>query len=153
VPPGQHALPVLFAMRRFQYVSRKGGRTGPQASHAGTGLREVVLVGPQGQIVCERCYLADRPLPRIRGLIGWRRLGRQEGMLLRPAWSIHTAFVRFPIDALFLDDELTVLAITPRMKPWRASWNRGAHAVLEFGAGECERLGLREGDRLAWGSI
>ena len=117
------------------------------------GLREVVLVGPQGQIVCERCFIADRTLPRIRGLIGWSRLATSEGMLLRPSWSIHTAFVSFSIDAVFLDEELTVLAIRPRMKPWRAAWRRRAHAVLELAAGECQRLGVRPGDRLAWGAI
>src|SRR5205823_9944638 len=93
-------------------------------------LPEVVLVGPKGQVVCERCYLADRVLPRVRGLIGWRRLDASEGMLLRPTWSIHTAFVRFPIDAVFLDKELTVLAVESSMKPWRVAWKRRAHAVL-----------------------
>jgi uncharacterized membrane protein (UPF0127 family) len=117
------------------------------------GLREVVLVGPKGQIVCERCYLADRVLPRVRGLIGRQRLDVGEGMLLRPTWSIHTAFVRFPIDAVFLDKELTVLAVESGMKPWRVAWKRRAHAVLELAAGQCERLSVRPGDRLAWGRI
>jgi uncharacterized membrane protein (UPF0127 family) len=116
-------------------------------------LHEVVLVGPKGQIVCERCYLADRVMPRVRGLIGWHRLDASEGMLLRPTWSIHTAFVRFPIDAVFLDKELTVLAVESSMKPWRVAWTRRAHAVLELAAGQCEHLSVHPGDRLAWGRI
>jgi uncharacterized protein len=145
-------LPVLSAMRRLERKAPQS-RDARDGHHPGEGLREVVLVGPQGQIVCEPCYLADRPLPRIRGLIGWSGLGAREGMLLRPTWSIHTAFVRFPIDAVFLDEQLTVLAISSSMKPWRTAWKRRAHAVLELGAGECERLGIQPGDRLAWGSI
>ena len=123
------------------------------AERPGPGLHEVVLVGPKGQIVCERCYLADRVMPRVRGLIGWSRLDASEGMLLRPTWSIHTAFVRFPIDAVFLDKELTVLAVESSMKPWRVAWKRSAHAVLELAAGQCEHLSVRPGDRLAWGRI
>ena len=147
-----YALHLPSMMRRLKRVAPNRS-DGGEGQHPGMRLREVVLVGPRGQIVCEPCYLADRPLPRIRGLIGWRRLGTSEGMLLRPTWSIHTAFVRFPIDAVFLDEELTVLAIRSRMKPWRTAWRRSAHGVLELGAGECERLGIRPGDRLAWGSI
>jgi uncharacterized membrane protein (UPF0127 family) len=92
-------------------------------------------------------------LPRIQGLIGWRRLAPSEGMLLRPSWSIHTAFVRFSIDAVFLDESLTVLAIAPRLHPWRVAWKRRAHAVLELPAGQCQRLGVGPGDTLAWGWV
>jgi uncharacterized membrane protein (UPF0127 family) len=116
----------------------------------GPRLKGVVLVGPSGQIVCERCYVADRSLPRLRGLIGWRTLEEGEGMLLRPSWSIHTSFVRFPIDVAFLDEGLTILALR-RLRPWRAAWEKGAHSVLELPAGQCERLGLEVGDRLGWG--
>ena len=61
-----------------------------------SSLKRIVLVGSEGQIVCEQCYVADRSLARIRGLIGWRSLAANEGMLLRPSWSLHTAFLRFP---------------------------------------------------------
>ena len=69
-------------------------------------------------------------------------------MLLRPASSIHTFFMRFPIDAVFLDEELRVLRVAPALGPWRAVARRGARAVLELPAGTCERRGVREGDQL-----
>jgi uncharacterized membrane protein (UPF0127 family) len=115
-------------------------------------MKEAVLVGPRGEVVCERCYVADRPLRRMQGLIGWR-LAPSEGMLLRPTWSIHTAFVRFPIDAVFLDEQLTVLSIAHGIKPWRIASQRRAHSVLELPAGQCERLGLRTGDVFGWGWV
>ncbi len=59
--------------------------------------------------------VADRPLARMRGLVGRQALAAGEGMLLRPAPSIHTAFMRFPIDALFLDRELRVIDIVERL--------------------------------------
>jgi uncharacterized membrane protein (UPF0127 family) len=89
----------------------------------------------------------------MRGVIGWERLAPGEGVLLRPAFSIHTAFVRFPIDAVFLDRNMTVVAVKSEMRPWRLKSARGAKAVLELAAGECRRIGVRPGDRFGWGRI
>jgi len=75
-------------------------------------------------------------------------MGRDEGILLRPASSVHTAFMRFPIDAVFLDRELRVIRIAAELKPWRAAGCRGARAVLELSSGESERRGVRPGDRV-----
>ncbi len=92
--------------------------------------------------------LADRPLPRMRGLIGRRGLPAGEGLLLTPAPSIHTAFMRFAIDALFLDRDLRVLDIRTSMPPWRVASKRRARSVLELSAGECARRGVEVGDSL-----
>ena len=99
-------------------------------------------------VACARCEIADTPWLRLRGLLGKRGLQPGEGLLLRPASAIHTLFMRFPIDAVFLDRDLTVLGVAPALKPWRASGRRGARAVLELPAGECERRGIHAGDRL-----
>ena len=56
-----------------------------------------------GRIVCESVRVADTIARRMRGLLGRKDLPSDEGILLRPAWSIHTAFMRFPIDAVFID--------------------------------------------------
>ena len=96
----------------------------------------------------ERLLVADSPLARMRGLLGRRALPSGEGLLLRPAGSVHTAFMRFPIDVVFLDREGAVVGIAPELRPWRAAGRRGARAVLELPAGECERRGLRTGDRV-----
>ena len=101
-----------------------------------------------GRAICERCIDAARPLARLRGLLGRATLGRDEGVLLRPASSVHTAFMRFPIDAVFLDRELRVIRIAADLKPWRAAGCRGARAVLELSSGESERRGVRPGDRV-----
>jgi uncharacterized membrane protein (UPF0127 family) len=93
--------------------------------------------------------LADRPLLRMRGLLGRSGLPAGEGLLLSPAPAIHTGFMRFPIDALFLDREFRVLQIVEGMRPWRFASRRRARAVLELAAGESARRGVRVGDRLA----
>jgi uncharacterized membrane protein (UPF0127 family) len=101
-----------------------------------------------GGAVCERCVLAETPLRRLRGLLGQAELARGEGLLLRPASSIHTFFMRFPIDVVFLDRQLAVKKVAHRVRPWRMSFGLGSHAVLELAAGECERRGIVVGDRL-----
>jgi uncharacterized protein len=101
-----------------------------------------------GRIVCERCVLADTALARMRGLLGRSSLPSGEGILLRPASSVHTAFMRFAIDAVFLDPELRVVKIASDLRPWRTAARRKAHAVLELPSGEAARLRLEPGDRL-----
>lgn len=108
-----------------------------------------ILNASDCRTVCERAIVADRPLARMRGLLGRAELPPGEGLLLRPAPSIHTAFMRFEIDALFLDRELRVLRVVPRLGPWRAAAKRRARSVLELASGEAERLGIRVGDQLA----
>jgi len=99
-------------------------------------------------VVCEECLVAATPLTRMRGLLGRSSLPSGQGILLRPAASVHTFFMRFSIDVVFLDDELRVVHIAADLRPWRAAGKRGARAVLELPAGECERRGLRVGDQL-----
>lgn len=101
----------------------------------------------QGRCVCVG-ELAYRPLSRMRGLIGRRGLPAGEGLLIRPAPAIHTAFMRFPIDALFLDADMCVLGIVERLRPWRFASNKRARAVLELSAGESARCGVQVGDTL-----
>jgi uncharacterized protein len=101
-----------------------------------------------GTVVCERCLAAGNPLARMRGLLGRKELPRGEGMLLRPAASVHTAFMRFPIDVVFVDGAGRVLDIAHSVRPWRAVACRGAKAVVELAAGECSRRDLETGDEL-----
>ena len=110
--------------------------------------RQLTLRRADGAVVCERCTLADSPLTRLRGLLGRDGLDTGEGLLLRPASPIHTFFMRFPIDAVFLDRALVVVGIAGGVEPWRAASRRGAKAVLELPAGESFRRGLAVGDQL-----
>jgi uncharacterized protein len=102
-----------------------------------------------GRLVCERCTIARDPLGRMMGLLGRRGLHDGEGLLMQPAASIHTFFMRFPIDAVFLDRELRVIKVVHDLRPWRAAAARRARAVLELGAGEAARLGLTPGALLS----
>ena len=97
-----------------------------------------------------RREVAARPLTRMRGLLGRDGLSPGEGMLITKSGSIHTAFMRFPIDAVFLDRDLRVRKVVAAIPPFRAAAARGARHVLELGAGEAARTGIVVGRRLAW---
>ena len=80
---------------------------------------------------------------RSRGLIG--RDGIEGALLLRPARSVHTVGMRFPIDVAYCDGSLTVLEITT-MAPRRVGRPRlSARAVLEAEAGCLKRWGIEPG--------
>lgn len=115
-------------------------------------MATLTLRREDGRIVCERVVVADRAYRRMRGLLGRKYLRQGEGMVLRPGWSIHTAFMRFPIDAVFLDADQVVIRIEHEVGPWRTVSCRGAREVVEMAAGETRRRGLEVGDRVAWAS-
>jgi uncharacterized protein len=106
---------------------------------------EAKLRDEDGNVVCERCTLARNPFSRMRGLLGRTGLDQGEGLLLQPAGSIHTFFMRFPIDAVFLDRSERVVKVASDLRPWRMAACRGARTVLELGAGEAARRGLKPG--------
>jgi uncharacterized membrane protein (UPF0127 family) len=113
---------------------------------ARTHITEVTRAGDP---ICPRCAVARTPLRRMKGLLGRRTLSSEEGLLLRPAGSVHTWFMRFPIDVVFLDRDLCVLRVVEELAPWRIAGARGAKAVLELPAGAAARVRLRAGDVLS----
>jgi len=111
-------------------------------------MSETVTVLSRAGVVCESCAVADSLWTRLGGLMGRRELEPGEGLLLRPSGSVHTCFMRFAIDVVFLDRALRVLAVSPAVRPWRLRLQRGARAVLELPAGQAGRVGLAPGDQL-----
>jgi uncharacterized protein len=111
-------------------------------------VSSVSLLAEERRELCHRCEVADTALRRVRGLLGRTGLDRGEAMLLRPAPSIHTCFMKFPIDAVFVDRDLRVVGVSEQIPPWRFARARGTHSVIELAAGECRRLGIATGDRL-----
>jgi len=105
-----------------------------------------VLRNAGGDVVCARCEVADNPWTRLRGLLGRSGLEPDQGMLFRPAGSIHMMFMRFPIDALFCDRDLVVVGIERNLRPWRMAARKGAKVVVELAVGATE--GVEPGDRL-----
>ncbi len=100
--------------------------------------------------MCERCEVATSLRARSKGLLGRAGLPAGEGLLITKTSSIHTFFMRFPMDAVYLDKKLRVRGVVPAIRPYRISWKLGAKSVLELAAGEAARVGIREGSQLSW---
>jgi uncharacterized membrane protein (UPF0127 family) len=84
---------------------------------------------------------------RMRGLLG--RDDLEGALLLRPASSVHTLGMRFPIDVAFCDGELRVIDVVS-LRPHRLARPRlRARVVLEASRGAFERWDLRRGSQLA----
>jgi hypothetical protein len=111
-------------------------------------MHVVRIAGPEGQNLCPRCELAESFASRLRGLMGRRALDPDAGLLLRPGGSVHTCFMRFAIDVVFLDRDLRVVGISEAVRPWRLAWARGARAILELPAGAAAAGGLAAGQGL-----
>jgi uncharacterized membrane protein (UPF0127 family) len=98
--------------------------------------------------VCEHTVIADQLLRRMRGLLGRRSLPVGEGLVLHPCHSVHTAFMRFPIDVVFLDHDLRVMKIVESLRPWRAVAAQRARATLELASGQAAARRVEVGDQL-----
>jgi uncharacterized protein len=98
-----------------------------------------------GTVVCARCDVADSPLRRMKGLLGRASLDPDEGLLFRPAGSIHMFFMRFPIDAVFCTRDLEVIDVARDLQPWKTARRKGAKVVVELASGAA--ADVRPGDR------
>lgn len=83
-----------------------------------------------------RLYVARSWWSRAIGLMGLRELAPGHGLLIPGCDSVHTFWLRFPIDVLFLDDRGRVVGAAPRLPPRRLASHRGAAAVVELPAGQ-----------------
>lgn len=94
---------------------------------------------------------ADSFMRRFKGLMGVTELPLGEGLHIEPCNSIHTFFMKIPIDVLFLDKELKIVDIASAMRPWRTSRVYfGVKSVLELPAGTAEAAKTEPGDRIVF---
>ncbi|SHH24673.1 DUF192 domain-containing protein [Massilia sp. CF038] len=97
------------------------------------------------QVLGLNVRLARHFWTRLVGLLGRSAIGHDEALLLMPCSNVHTFFMRFPIDVVFLSKDGQILAIHPAVRPWRASAARHAHACLEMASGRARLAGLMVG--------
>ena len=110
-------------------------------------MSRILINEADGKTVVSDLEIATSTVARTRGLLGRSSLPQGAGLLLLPCGSIHMWFMRFPIDAAFLDREMRVLKISRNLKPWALGWApRQTHCVLETAVGVL--ADLKPGDRL-----
>jgi uncharacterized membrane protein (UPF0127 family) len=101
-------------------------------------------------VLARRIFLADNPLSRMKGLLGRKALGVSEAMVIKPCNAVHTFFMRFPIDILFIGKDNRVIRVVCGLKPFRFSPACfSAHFVIELPAGSIQDSCTTPGDQLS----
>jgi uncharacterized membrane protein (UPF0127 family) len=85
---------------------------------------------------------------RRRGLLGRTTFNLSAALVISPCWSIHTAFMKFAIDVLFVDRNGRAIRIVRNLPPWRIAVATQAHAVIEMPAGTLSGRDVRLGDEI-----
>jgi uncharacterized membrane protein (UPF0127 family) len=89
-------------------------------------------------------------IERMRGLLISSPLKENEGLLIAPCASVHTFGMRYAIDLVFLDKQLTVVKTVKSLKPWRMAASNASNMVLELAANSLDTLNLTTGQQLEW---
>jgi uncharacterized membrane protein (UPF0127 family) len=100
-------------------------------------------------VLAEAADVANTSATRRTGLLKHTGLKAGEGLLIVPCESVHTFFMKFPIDLVYLDKRRKVRKIRHAMPAWRLSACLSAHSVLELPAGTLQRTGTAVGDELS----
>lgn len=98
--------------------------------------------------IAQHVELALTRTERRRGLLGRTEFEASAALVISPCWSIHTAFMRFAIDVLFVDRHGRAVHIVHALPPWRIAGAPRAHAVIELPAGSLESRDVRIGDEI-----
>ncbi len=102
-----------------------------------------------GQTLISCLFVAEGPLERMKGLLGRKYLPAGQGMHLDPASVIHTFFMRFPIDLIFLDTEMRVTRSFRNIRPFKLVYGgEGACSVVEVESGWLPDGAAIPGDKL-----
>ena len=100
------------------------------------------------EALADRIELAVTRNDRRKGLLGRDVFETSCALIIAPCFSIHTMFMRFDIDAVFVDDMGRAVKIVRELGPWRIAVDPSAHAVVELPAGSLRDRDVNVGDRL-----
>jgi uncharacterized membrane protein (UPF0127 family) len=95
-----------------------------------------VLLKKNNQLIASKMRKADNAISRLFGLMFMKRMDDFDALWLTPCNSIHTCFMKFPIDVLFIDGQMKIVFIKRNLRPWRFTrFFLRARSVLEMAAG------------------
>jgi len=105
----------------------------------------------RGSELANQARRADTFLTRLVGLLGRSSLKPGEALLIEPCSSVHTAFMRFTIDVVYIDKARNVVKVSPNMRPFRVGGVfKPSCAVIELPKGTIEATQTAPGDELAF---
>ena len=98
--------------------------------------------------LADRLEVAGSGLKRSKGLLGKSGLAAGEGMWIVPCEAVHTFFMQFAIDLVYIDRKHRVKKVRSCVPPWRISACLSAHSVVELPAGTVQATQTERGDEL-----
>ena len=111
-------------------------------------MKIVVRNQTRNTVLADAAEVADTSEKRRTGLLKHDRLDPGQGLWIVPSESVHSFFMKFAIDLVYLDRNKKVRKVRHRMVPWRMSACLTAHSILELPAGVVAASGTEAGDQL-----
>ena len=118
-------------------------------SRAPSGSRFHLVLEPSGHVVVPDLEVAVESATRNKGLLGRDGLAEGSGLVIAPTNAVHTFFMRFPIDIVFVGRSGEVVKVRPAVPAWRIAAALRGYAVIELAAGGAARAGLHPGARVS----
>lgn len=101
-------------------------------------------------LIASKIITADSFFSRLRGLLGRKSLEKEEALLIPRCIAVHTFFMKFSIDIIFIDSDSNVTKTMKNLRPFRiSSCFTGTYSAIELPAGTIEQSNTETGDRLA----
>jgi uncharacterized membrane protein (UPF0127 family) len=113
-------------------------------------LKVLVRNQTRNTVLGDAVDVADTSEKRRVGLLKHARLDPGSGLWIVPCESVHTFFMKFPIDLVYLDKQRKVRKVRHAVPAWRLSACLSAHSILELPAGTAEESGTLPGDELSF---
>jgi uncharacterized membrane protein (UPF0127 family) len=107
-----------------------------------------VLNITRNTLIGDRVDTAGRGGKRNKGLLGRTNLAHGEGLWIVPCEAVHTFFMKFSIDLVYIDRKLQVRKVRSSVAPWRISGCLRAHSVIELPAGTIRKTQTEVGDQI-----
>ena len=104
-------------------------------------------------VLAESAQLASDSAARNKGLLGRTSLPPGEGLWIVPCESVHTFFMKFPIDLVYIDRNKRVKKVRSNVPPWRLSACLSAHSIVELPAGTVLSTQTVSGDTLEFSPV
>ena len=113
-----------------------------------SGLKVGVRNQTRNTVLAIAAEVADTSAKRRTGLLKHSHLAPGDGLWIKPCESVHTFFMKFAIDLVYLDRKLRVRKVRHAVPPWRLSACLTAHSILELPAGTAKQTSTQAGDQL-----
>lgn len=135
-------------MNPFRWIATGLQKSLPSRRQATPEVRLRVSNFTRKTVLATHMEIADSGPKRSKGLLGRNQLAPGEGMWIRPCEAVHTFWMRFPIDLIYLDRSRRIRKLVGSVPPWRLSGCIRAHSVMELPSGTIRATQTQLGDAL-----